>query len=355
MYVKNYYSSRFVLLFIITIVLLSINTIILQDTEATESSRLKYNRKTLNIINHFDRFYDVSSIDNQIYISGHFGTVLRSTDGGENWKKLKTGTLNPLLGIEAVDENLIWAVGGNGTLIHSKDGGETWTSIESGTSEQLFEIKFISEQKGWVVGAYGVLLYTADGGKSWEDHSEKVIIPSDEFETQIDPMLNDIFFVDGQTGWLVGENGTVFNTIDGGENWSYKKITVEQQFPYLTAVFFQNQKNGIIVGEQGFLFQTENGGKDWRLIPVDTDYSLFDISGGSDSYVIVGDNGLGISVEFTETGKNERHLFSEIEKSGWISAVDVSPSGRIVACGTSGSIFVSHGSKAEWMTFRPFN
>ena len=32
--------------------------------------------------------------------------------------------------------------------------------------------------------------------------------------------FNDIYFVDNQTGWAVGEKGTIVATIDGGETWT---------------------------------------------------------------------------------------------------------------------------------------
>ncbi|MDX9787886.1 MAG: YCF48-related protein [Desulfobacterales bacterium] len=353
---KNYRSSQSFLLISLTVILIyGFNTINPQRTDAAESSQLIFNSKSLEFINRFDRFYDVSSVKEQIFISGHFGAVLRSIDSGETWERLKTPTNKPLLGIESINEKIVWAVGGDGAVIHTKDGGETWTLIEIGTTEQLFQVEFINEQKGWIVGAYGTLLYTSDGGKNWEDHGEKVVLPYDEFEAEIHPMLNDIYFVDELTGWLVGENGTVFNTIDGGENWSYEKIIVEQRIPYLKAVFFQSPEKGVIIGEQGILLQTNNGGEDWRFTTLNTDYSLFDVSGDSNGYIIVGDNGLGISLEPNEAGLNQKYLFRENGKYGWISGVDISPSGRIVACGTNGSIMVSHGSNIEWTIFGPIN
>ena len=31
--------------------------------------------------------------------------------------------------------------------------------------------------------------------------------------------LNDVYFADSQTGWAVGDNGTIVNTTDGGQTW----------------------------------------------------------------------------------------------------------------------------------------
>ena len=32
-------------------------------------------------------------------------------------------------------------------------------------------------------------------------------------------MILSIYFVDQYTGWLVGENGSILKTTDGGDNW----------------------------------------------------------------------------------------------------------------------------------------
>jgi photosystem II stability/assembly factor-like uncharacterized protein len=64
-------------------------------------------------------------------------------------------------------------------------------------------------QKGWIVGADGLLLCTIDGGSHWEPQRSGTKL-----------WLFDIHFADnGETGWIAGDQGMVVRTRDAGESW----------------------------------------------------------------------------------------------------------------------------------------
>ncbi|MBI5403748.1 MAG: T9SS type A sorting domain-containing protein [Ignavibacteriae bacterium] len=84
--------------------------------------------------------------------------------------------------------------------------------------------------------------------------------------------MRDIYFVDANTGWAVGDSVIVKST-NGGVNW------VQQNFYYpggalLLAVKFLNQNTGYAGGGKftseyshaQYLFKTTNGGNNWNLI-----------------------------------------------------------------------------------------
>ena len=73
----------------------------------------------------------------------------------------------PLYGIAFVSDLKGWMVGGNGTILQTTDGGENWTDQASGTSAALHSIALTNEQHGTIVGALGTILTTADGGATW--------------------------------------------------------------------------------------------------------------------------------------------------------------------------------------------
>jgi hypothetical protein len=58
---------------------------------------------------------------------GDFGSLLKSTNGGFNWRKLQVNESNELVSISIL-ENHIWTAGFNGTLLHSSTGGEITTN-----------------------------------------------------------------------------------------------------------------------------------------------------------------------------------------------------------------------------------
>ena len=85
-----------------------------------------------------------------------------------------------------------------------------------------------------------------------------------------DAQLNDLAFVDAQTGWAVGDRGVIWHTSDGGASWQRQESGVDCR---LEAVFFLNKLQGWAVGgrsrpgtptSQGVLLRTRNGGQSWQ-------------------------------------------------------------------------------------------
>jgi photosystem II stability/assembly factor-like uncharacterized protein len=51
-----------------------------------------------------------------------------------------------------------WAVGAEGTIIHTTDGGEQWTTERSNTEHPLERVFFTSRERGWAVGFGGTVV-----------------------------------------------------------------------------------------------------------------------------------------------------------------------------------------------------
>jgi len=66
-------------------------------------------------------------------------------------------------------------------------------------------VRFISSRLGHAVGEGGVQLATRDGGLTW------TVVP-----TRMQTSLQAVFFVDEQTGWMAGRNGSILATATGG-------------------------------------------------------------------------------------------------------------------------------------------
>ncbi|MCD6380285.1 hypothetical protein J7M07_07575 [bacterium] len=95
--------------------------------------------------------------------------------------------------------------------------------------------------------------------------SENTVTAPEDIQTTIESVLshaNNVFFVDRDTGWLVGQEGTVARTTDGGKNWKGSKV---DNVNFL-GVYFMNSSCGWIVGEKGKIYRTENGGMNWNLV-----------------------------------------------------------------------------------------
>jgi len=69
------------------------------------------------------------------------------------------------------------------------------------------------DQNLWLVGRPGsVVLFSPDFGRTWEVRKTIVSVP-----------LHAIAMLDANTGWAVGELGTILGTIDGGKTWTSRK------------------------------------------------------------------------------------------------------------------------------------
>ena len=123
---------------------------------------------------------------------GEVGTILRTTDGGDNWVSQTSGTTNHLSGVSFTDVNNRTAVGGNGTILRTTDGGDNWVSQSSGTTNHLSGVSFTDANNGTVIGQYGTILRTTNGGASFVEEDQIGDIPiafslSDNFPDPFNP------------------------------------------------------------------------------------------------------------------------------------------------------------------------
>lgn len=125
------------------------------------------------------------------------------------WSQQTSGVTVPLYDVECPNPDLAWAVGGGGTIIATTDGGENWTPQASGTSQDLYGVGFVDDLNGWVAGNGPVILRTTDGGANWVSQNPG---------TGND--LLGIGFADVNRGWAAGVSGTIIGTTNGGVSWT---------------------------------------------------------------------------------------------------------------------------------------
>ncbi|MFC1951290.1 YCF48-related protein [Chloroflexota bacterium] len=77
--------------------------------------------------------------------------------------------------------------------------------------------------------------------------------------------LNRIFFTDEDTGWVVGLNGEIWHTEDGGQTWERQGSGITSV--ELEGVYFLDENNGWVVGAAGKMLHTTNGGAAWQELP----------------------------------------------------------------------------------------
>jgi photosystem II stability/assembly factor-like uncharacterized protein len=220
-------------------------------------------------------------------------SCLLTKDGGMSWQAVKVTGVNdtPLYDVAFINFGgfkIGMATSNNGQVYSSFDSGTSWTkmSLPSRFSgDSFFGISFIGNDFSdgvhtWIVGTFGKIAYSPNYGSSWTQQDTG------------DFRLNDVYFVDKDSGWAVGNNGTIRHTSSGGHNASWVRQT-SGMFLNLNGVWFFNHQIGWIVGEQGLILKTENGGRDWQPQDSGTNKNLTQVSfSDSSNGVVVGENGV---------------------------------------------------------------
>jgi len=146
-------------------------------------------------------------------------------------------------------------------LITSKDlfGQSGWVQQNSGISRKLMDVFFINADTSWVVGDRGKILHTTNGGEQWNRQTSGTT-----------KGLCAVYFIDSRIGWIVGREGLCLSTTDGGSTWIDKSI-VENEASYdLRDVFFLNESIGWMCGHN--VYKTVDGGNNWSKLLLNPEY-----------------------------------------------------------------------------------
>lgn len=116
--------------------------------------------------------------DNILWVSGSNGTVGKSTNGGKDWKwfQVKAFEKADFRDIEAFDATtaVIISVGDPAYILRTTDGGENWKVVYENKTKGMFldALEFWNSESGIVIGdPIGGRLFIArtfDGGHSWQ-------------------------------------------------------------------------------------------------------------------------------------------------------------------------------------------
>jgi hypothetical protein len=89
-----------------------------------------------------------------------------ATDGGVTWRSEITPFLGTqhFLALEFLDRNRGWVVGTSGTILHTTNGGDDWNLQSTASGRILNAVAFTDANHGCIAGSNGCILRTIDGG-----------------------------------------------------------------------------------------------------------------------------------------------------------------------------------------------
>lgn len=187
-----------------------------------------------------------------------------------SWVRLDTPTDVFLRAVHFTDSLTGWAVGDLGTIIHTTDGGEEWSFQESNMDHPIADVFFLDAQRGWAAAQnytdppYGTLLLTTENsGLQWD------VVPYPEENI----FINCILFLDSLNGWMGGSPHAIVRTTDGGETWEQAAVDTSTLafFPVLSINFWDDQfgyASGGVFDIAGVTWRTSDGGETWQAIDV---------------------------------------------------------------------------------------
>ncbi|MCS7005186.1 MAG: YCF48-related protein [Cytophagales bacterium] len=163
------------------------------------------------------------SISGNWVVSNDPGSLYKTDGTYTNWVKIMPDPrrYGRFRDIFAITNTIVYAVGTNGIIYKSTNANATdpanygyantfYQNISpAGVTDNLNAVFFTHPDTGVVVGENGVIYTTNNGGLTWT--------PRNSNTTQT---LNDVFFSRPQIGVAVGNNGTIVRTTDGGQTWT---------------------------------------------------------------------------------------------------------------------------------------
>ncbi|MBS1493837.1 MAG: hypothetical protein JST55_10010 [Bacteroidetes bacterium] len=221
--------------------------------------------------------------------------VLKTLDGGNSWQKVTSSCTSYLTDIKFISDNTGYCCSVDGEVAVTTNGGSEWIKIYQCLNSHSFTIgmfdsfsgflcgqgafkRILQGGAGWYVdplntqsyitassvlssskaaicgindGAgqqYGLLMYTTNSGINWFGSSYNADIPDIQF--------NDISFINENTGYVAGDKGNFFKTVNGGALWNVLPAPTTKT---ILSVFFINNSSGYIGGQDLFMRSTDGG------------------------------------------------------------------------------------------------
>ena len=192
------------------------------------------------------------------------------------WEILNEGFKGHINTIDFVNDNVGWIAGSNGTLLKTTDGGENWNNVSINETWNINQIDFINESVGWAIGSAYIdpnwtnyVWKTTDGGNTWVQQFSSTVFG-----------FNSLYVIDTANVFAVGSN-KIYKTTNAGANWVNVSNLLNRDY---SSAWFQDSQTGVVVGkfisttgDKASILKTSNGGTTWNEIILDDFNSIYDL------------------------------------------------------------------------------
>jgi len=263
-------------------------------------------------------------------INGYSGTLLKTSNTGNDWKILDAG-VNISFSNAFIMNNNTFVLARSG-LYKTTDGGDTFQELENTSSLSGFVtgIYFFDTNNG-IICKSGVIYATSDGGLTWAPTYDAL---SGHYEIQFTSTTVGYLAGGSTNGGVAGgffTHGELHKTNDGGRTW-YEIENVIIEKAQIRAMDFISDSIGYFTTIEGNLYATQDGGSTWQLRA--SEYYFLDL-------VFITEN-LGYAIRGTAVFKTEdggrnwmEDFSSPIDE---LLAITKTPRGNLFVVGRNGMI-----------------
>jgi photosystem II stability/assembly factor-like uncharacterized protein len=263
---------------------------------------------------------NITRAGSRLVAVGAQGAIVYSDDNGQTWHQSLVPTSETLTSVGFSTPKIGWAGGGQGIVLRSVDSGVSWQKqidgshilplmnataatfaasdpdsdaakvavrragifASDGADKPFLTITPLSPESVLVFGAYRMTIETTDEGKTWSDWSLHVGDP-------ISHAIYDSVQV-GPSIYLVGEDGVVLSSVDGGNNFGM--LSGIPDGSTLFGIVHTKDDALVTFGVAGEVFRSTDQGKSWSRSVISASPDLTaGITLDSGSVVVVSEGG----------------------------------------------------------------
>jgi len=221
-----------------------------------------------------------------------------------------------------------------------------WNKLNLNSFGWYKDITFVTKDRGWIVGTDGVILSTDNGGATWQ--------PNKKFTTDA---LLQIHFTDESTGWMLcerniyarGNNPISYlrKTTNGGVTWEkveFQGIGRER----VTRLLFGPDGRAMAFGEGGYFYRLQEDGLTWKRSSTAIHFVLLNAALTADAGLgaIVGAGGTILCTEDAGLTWEKSTLIGNTDAK--FNAISFAGSKGGWAVGNGGTIFRSNAGARLW-------
>lgn len=165
---------------------------------------------------------------------------------------------------------------GKGTHLYAEP---RWVNLDSVTNVNLNAIFFTSLDTGYMAGNNGRIFKTTNGGNNWTNIAHN------------STNIHSLFFTSADTGYAAGDGGMILKTSDGGSSWQPLNSGTAEN---INSIYFTSNKKGYAVGTAGIIISSADAGANWTPLSSGISWELTSIHFPSDSIGYVTGNSGGV-------------------------------------------------------------